>query len=536
MKFWVGGLAALALLGGAAAMAASRPASAQAADPAKAASPWWGHVAVLAASDMQGRMTGGSGYQRAADYVAARFRDYGLKPGGTAGYFQPVGFEVQVVDQGRSSVVLTPPDGVAVTGPDLMAISPGVQQPAAVKAPLVFVGYGVHLPQAGYDDFAGLDLKGKVAVLIRGGPDELSRPLKAYASAEELAPLLEARGAVGMVTISTPDRMETPWARSVYSAGQPGLYLSDSALRRYRGAFFFAQMNPMKAELLFAGADHTFAELADLANRGLRLPPVGLKTQLEAHVAVSTSHLTAPNVVGVLPGSDPTLAAEAVVLSGHLDHLGVGAPENGGDGVFHGAMDNASGVASILEIARQLQRQHAQPRRSIIFLVVCGEEKGLLGSRYFATRPSVFAGRLVADINIDMFLPIVPLTKLVAYGDSESSLGGTARAVAAEHGVEIVPDPAPDRFIFIRSDQYSFIRTGVPAVMFEFSATPGSPEERVLTDWRFLRYHAQQDDLDQPVNLAAAEAFDGLVLDMLLAVSDAAARPAWLDGSLYKGR
>ncbi len=253
-------------------------------------------------------------------------------------------------------------------------------------------------------------------------------------------------------------------------------------------------------------------------------------------MVVTTGKVTSPNVVGVLPGSDPTLAPEAVVLSAHLDHLGTGAPDSGADGIFHGAMDNAAGVASMLEIARQLQHQHARPKRSIIFLALCGEEKGLLGSRYFVGRPSVFAGHIVADINIDMFLPIVPLTRLIAYGDSETSLGELARTVAGEHGIEIVADPAPSRFIFIRSDQYAFIRTGVPALMFEFAGASGSPEERTLTDWRFLRYHAQQDDLFQPVDLAAAEAYDRFVQDMVLRVSDAPTPPSWVEGSLYKGR
>ena len=536
MKRWVAALAAGALLGSTLAAAAlAQPAPGDPMAAAKRASPWWGHIAVLAASDKQGRLTGSPGYQAAADYVAARFKDYGLKPGGTDGYFQPVDFEVQVVDQARSTVTISAPGAPDLAAPDLMVLSAGVQQPLMIKAPLVFVGYGVHLPRAGHDDFAGLDLKGKVAVLIRGGPGDLPGPLKAYASAEELAPLLEARGAVGLISISTPGRSETPWARTMAAGAQPGMYLSEPSLRRFHGAFFSAQMNPDRAEAIFAGAERTFAELAGLAEVGQPLPSVALKSSVEAHVAVSTSRITAPNVVGVLPGSDPTLAAQAVVLSAHLDHLGVGAPENGADGIFHGAMDNASGVASILEMARRMQREHAHPKRSIIFLAVCGEEKGLLGSRYFASRPSVFDGHLEADINLDMFLPIIPLKRLVAYGDADSTLGATAREVAAAHGVLIVADPAPDRFIFIRSDQYAFIRKGVPALMFEFAGAPGSVEERTLTDWRFLRYHGQADDLDQPVDLAAAEQFDAMMMDLLLRVADADQAPAWLDGSLYKG-
>jgi Zn-dependent M28 family amino/carboxypeptidase len=236
----------------------------------------------------------------------------------------------------------------------------------------------------------------------------------------------------------------------------------------------------------------------------------------------------------MLPGSDPALAGEAVVLSAHLDHLGMGAPDNGGDGIFHGVMDNAAGVASMLEIARGLQAAHARPRRTLIFLALTGEEKGLLGSRYFASRPGALAGHIVADVNVDMFLPLYPLTRLVAYGEGETTLGAIARNVAAVHGVAIVPDPAPGRFIFIRSDQYAFIRAGVPAIMFEFVGAPGSPEEQTSTEWRVLRYHTQADDLAQPVDLGAAEDFDAMVMDLLLKVADEPVKPTWIEGSLYR--
>lgn len=529
MKRWAGAMGLALLLGVAAATAQTRPA------PTKETSAWWGHIAVIASSDTQGRQTGTDGYLKAADYVAAKFKEYGLKPGGVDGYYQPIDFEAQVVDQSRSSVVIHQPGGVApITGPDLFVITPGTKQPADVDAPLVFIGYGVHLPKNGHDDFAGLDLKGKVAVLIRGGPADLSTELKSYASAETLAPELQARGALGLISISTPGHSDLTWRGTVSSGGQPGMYLADPALRRFKGPFFQAAMNPEQGQALFNGADHTFAELAALADAGAALPMTALKTSIEAKVAASTSKVSSPNLVGVLPGSDPALGAEAVVLSAHLDHLGVGAPDNGGDGIFHGAMDNAAGVASMLEIARVLQREHAHPRRSIVFLALTGEERGLLGSRYFVNRPSAYAGRLVADLNMDMFLPLFPLTRLVAYGDEDTTLGIVARNVAANHGVAIVPDPTPERLIFVRSDQYSFIRAGVPALSFEFAGAPGSPEERTLTDWRFLRYHGQADDLAQPVDLQAAEDFDNLIVDLLLRVCDADEKPAWVEGSLYK--
>jgi len=222
------------------------------------------------------------------------------------------------------------------------------------------------------------------------------------------------------------------------------------------------------------------------------------------------------------------------VLTAHLDHLGTGKPDHG-DGIFHGAMDDASGVATLLEVARALQAAKAQPRRSLLFVAVCGEEKGLLGSRYFAAHPTRHAGRLVADINSDMFLPLYPLHRVVGFGAEESSLGEDLRAVAAQDGVELVADPAPDHLIFVRSDQYSFVRRGTPAVMIGMAPRPGTAEEATQHEWFRTRYHAQADDLGQPVDLAAADDFDRLVARLALCVADAAQSPRWHENSFFAG-
>jgi Zn-dependent M28 family amino/carboxypeptidase len=221
------------------------------------------------------------------------------------------------------------------------------------------------------------------------------------------------------------------------------------------------------------------------------------------------------------------------VLSAHLDHLGVGEPIRG-DSIYNGAMDNASGVASLLEIARALHDSGTRPRRSLLFLAVCGEEKGLLGSRYFAAHPTVAPHDLAADLNIDMFLPIYPLHLLTVEGLDESSLGGDARAAAAAAGVEAVADQHPERNLFVRSDQYNFIREGVPSLAFAFGAAPGSPEERMQKDWLTNRYHAPSDDVDQPVDLAAAAKFNQLMLALALRVADDSARPAWNQDSFFR--
>jgi Zn-dependent M28 family amino/carboxypeptidase len=235
--------------------------------------------------------------------------------------------------------------------------------------------------------------------------------------------------------------------------------------------------------------------------------------------------------VAKLPGTDPKLKAEHVVVTAHLDHLG---PNTTGKGApyYAGAMDNASGVASVLEIARGLSG--AKPKRSILFVLVTGEEKGLLGSKYFAARPSVPASSVVANLNMDMALPLWPLKSVIVLGADESTLGDAARAAAGVQGLEVVADPYPDRNSFIRSDQYSFIRAGVPALAFKFGFTPDSPEAQIEKTWRAERYHGLADDLTQPVERAEAVKFNAFMAAVALQAADAPERPAWKDGSFFR--
>jgi Zn-dependent M28 family amino/carboxypeptidase len=327
--------------------------------------------------------------------------------------------------------------------------------------------------------------------------------------------------------------MEVPWARIKLASLQPGMYLSEPELRRYRRPSLIGSFNPAAAGKIFADAPASFEQLAALSDAHLPLPHFPLTMTLHAEVATTHAVVKADNVVAELPGSDPRLAEQAVVLSAHLDHLGTGKPDHG-DGIFHGAMDNASGVASLLEVARALQASGVRPKRSILFVAVGGEEKGLLGSRYFAAHPTRHVGELVADINMDMFLPLFPLHRLVAYGADESSLGGDAVAIAKSRGLTILPDPAPDHLIFVRSDQYSFIRRGVPALMVAFAATPGTDEDRLKNAWFQERYHAQADDLQQPIDLAAADEFNRYLVDLISRVANQPRAPVWRDASFFR--
>jgi Zn-dependent M28 family amino/carboxypeptidase len=239
------------------------------------------------------------------------------------------------------------------------------------------------------------------------------------------------------------------------------------------------------------------------------------------------------NVAGLLPGTDPKLKNEYVVLTAHLDHIGVGMPING-DTIYNGAMDDASGIASILEIARLIHESGAKLRRSVLFVAVTGEEKGLQGSRYFAAHPTVNEKNIVADINLDMFLPLHSLHYIEVQGLAESTLGDDIRAVATQAGIELQSDKEPARNLFIRSDQYSFIRKGIPALAFKFGYLPGSAEEKLHKDWLKERYHAPSDDLKQPVDKTAAAQFNEIILNLAERVANAEARPQWKSDSFFR--
>jgi len=254
---------------------------------------------------------------------------------------------------------------------------------------------------------------------------------------------------------------------------------------------------------------------------------------VRAKVEVVRTKVTSPNVIGVLPGADLKLKNEYVVISAHLDHVGVGLPING-DTIYNGAMDNASGVASLIEVAKHIKAAGIHPRRSILFAAVTAEEKGDLGSEYFAHHPTVPQKQIVADLNMDMFLPLFRLQYLEVQGLDESTLGDDVRAVAEPEKVIIQADKEPDRNRFIRSDQYSFVKIGVPALAFKFGWIKGTDEEKIFQDWIKTRYHAPSDDLDQPVDTPAAAHFDHLLLLLATRVANADTRPTWKPTSFFK--
>jgi Zn-dependent M28 family amino/carboxypeptidase len=496
---------------------------------------WWGYVKVLADDNMEGRETGSAGLRAAEAFVIEQLKNAGVEPAGSDGYYQPVKFESrQIIEKDSSAALIRDGKTEPLTLGEDCYFSTRTDLAPEVEAQLVFVGYGLNIPEKNYDDFAGLDLHGKIAVAMQGSPAEMPGALAShYQSTAEKWKALQRAGAIGHISLPNPAAMDIPWSRQSLNRTHVSMELTELALNDTAGEKFAMVFNPASADKLFAGSGHTFSEIAALAKERKPLPRFALAVSIKAKARVEKKEVESANVIAKVPGSDPALKGEYVVLSAHIDHLGIGEPING-DRIYNGAMDNASGSATLLDVARSLKQSPEKLKRSLLFVFVTGEEKGLLGSKYFTAHPTVPPNSMVANINIDMFLPIVPLKVLTVLGLQESDLGEIITEVAKARGIRVQPDPEPVRNSFIRSDQYNFIRHGIPALAMKVGYDPGSPEQKLFKDWLTQRYHAPSDDLDQPIDLTAAAGYEEIIRALMVAVANDPTRPQWKQDSFFR--
>ncbi len=541
------GASMLALRAVATALLVTLPLSAQTAPDWNArGAAWWSHVQYLADDKLQGRLPGTPGFELATQYVVDHFKEIGLKPAGAPdSYLQPITFHSLKLNSSKSTVELVSPSGPTqlAVGKDILPsahVAPG-----PLEAPLVFIGYGLRLPVKHMDDYAGLDLHNKVVVFYNGAPARLQGPLRAYSRMPgQRWKALKAAGAIGMIAITPPRPLPgpapvvdpnapKPGARPVAAPpARPTIVIADPALDTLAGIRFNASMTPASADKILAPSGHTLAELQPLIDAGKPLPAFDMKTTLKATtVADENPPIQTHNVVGLLEGSDPKLKREYIVISAHLDHLGVGRPVNG-DAIYNGAMDNASGVAAVIETAKLLAAG-PRPRRSILFIALTGEEMGELGSAYFAAKPTVPKQEIVADLNMDMFLPLFPLRYLEVQGLGESTLGNDARAIGQLNDIEVQFEKQPEENRFIRSDQVNFVAQNIPALAFKFGWTPDSPEMKTFNDWVKVRYHQPSDDLEQPIDKEAAAQFVSYLSQLAMRVANTTTRPSWYPESSF---
>jgi Zn-dependent M28 family amino/carboxypeptidase len=496
---------------------------------------WWDTVKVISDDKYEGRDTGSKGEQRAQEYIVQQLRALGVEPAGDGGYYQTVKLRTQEIAEPESQLTLIKDGKVQfITLGEQAFFSTRYSLAPKVDAALVFVGYGLNIPENNYNDFAGMDLKNKVAVIITGSPADVPSALSAhYQSRAERWRALKAAGAIGFIQIPNPASMDLPWSRMALNRNHASMDLVGPEFDETAGAQLAVAFNPAHADLLLQGTGHSFEEIAALAKDRKPLPHFPLAVSVSAVTRSHSHDVQSTNIVAKISGSDPKLKGEYVVLSAHIDHVGIGEPING-DRIYNGAMDNGSGSALLLDVARSLQHTHTKLKRSLLFVWVTGEEKGLLGSKYFAAHPTVPAKAMVADLNTDMFLPIIPLKVLTVYGLAESDLGERVIAVGKSLGVDVQPDPTPLFNVFIRSDQYNFVRHGVPSLMIDVGAVPGTPEAQTIKTWRTERYHAPSDDANQPVDLATAAGYEEVIRALTIEVANDAKRPQWKQDSFFR--
>ena len=477
-------------------------------EPNDATRRWWSHVQALAGDDLQGRDTGSEGYRKAAAYVVQQLARAGVKPAGENGWYQSVPLRVVRFRADQSEIALAGANGVtSLRWLHQVSVPARINTPEAIDAGLVLDG------AVGGEK---IDVKGKI--LVRLG---------AIGGAGRRGGGQTPAGIAGILTIDGSGGPEPPRWPVAYSVA---MTLADAPAAP--DAALALRFNPTAADQLFAGSEHTYAELRALQAAGKPLPRFQLATTLRARLKFESAELKCDNLIGVLPGSDAELSNEYVVVSAHLDGYGVGEPWNG-DRIYNGAFDDAAYVATLIDLAQKLHTAGRSLKRSLLFAVVTGEEKGLLGSRYYVAHPTVPKERMVANINLDQLRPIFPLKTLTTLALDDSTLGDTVRKVAEPMGIRIQPDPEPERNLLRRSDHWNFMQIGVPAVGFIFGYQNGSPEEAIYRRWYLERYHSPADDLKQPWDPAAAAKFNDFFGNLVESLANAAERPRWKPGSPY---
>lgn len=500
-------------------------------------------VTFLADDLLRGRDTGSEGYRIAANYVAAEFARLGLTPAGDDGtYFQEVPFKTAQVDADASTMSVTVGDQTRdlVMGDDFF-MSGSVKNPMGeVTADLVFAGYGVHAPEIGHDDLAGLDVEGKIVVALSGAPTSFHTEIRAHhGSATTKGKALRNRGAVGFISFSTlAGEKRRPFSRLKRFIGfkQYDWVVPDADAGGAGSIKASAAISHDVARMLFEGAEMDFDAVLAEAEAGA---PKGFALQASASMkrnSTLSETFESPNVLAVLEGSDSTLKGEYVVLSAHLDHIGVNERAEGDDKINNGALDNASGVAILMEVARAYVREGTMPRRSILFAIVAAEEKGLLGAEYFAHYPTLNRSSLVANVNLDMPILLYDFSDVVAFGAERSSLGPVTEQALAKIGVSLSPDPMPQEGIFTRSDHYRFVQQGIPSVFLVTGwgeSVDGKDGGAIFREFLGKTYHSPADEIDQDIDFDAGAKFAHANWLIASAIANGDARPSWNEGDFF---
>lgn len=501
------------------------------------------HIEFLADDYLQGRDTGSEQYEIAARYVASHFKQFDMKPAGTDGtWFQPVPFVRSVLD--KSSVALklhTDGEDQSLNYPNEFIMGPNPNSSEdKVTAKLVFVGYGINAPTLNHNDYADIDVSGKIVVIVSGKPKTFPSELGAHvASSDEKSRYAAEKGAIGIISLHTPERDKVrTYEKILPFVGRPSYHWlneDDSAAGTQPNLKVSAYLSKEAGIKLFNAANANLQTIFD--DIAADKIPQAFELDLEVSMQRSSKHekVKSSNVAGIIEGSDSALKNEYVVYSAHLDHIGTGGIVKENDHINNGALDNASGIAVMIETARQFSMQQ-QPKRSILFVAVTGEEKGLLGSEYYASNPTVPSDAMVANINLDMPLILYPFADVIAFGSEHSTLDSYVSRAAKAQGLKLSPDPMPEQNLFVRSDHYSFVKQGVPSIFlvpgFE-SKQEGIDGQKVFQDFFVQHYHQPSDDTHLDIDYQAGATFARVNYQIGTEIANDAVRPAWNENNFF---
>lgn len=488
-------------------------------------------------------MAGEAGYDRAAEYVVEQFATMGLEAAGQSGWYQPVKLRTSRSTKSAAQFIIHGEGGeheLAYLDQFALGGNP-VMRSFNVRAQAVYVGYGVHAPDLGYSDYANIDVRGKIVALYRGAPESFEGLHRTFhSSSARKQKEAAARGAVGTITLrSRAEEARSSWDESKKRFGRRGKttwIASDGRPANYVPELLGdASLSPDSARVLFKGSRLSYEDSLDAMEAGT---VASVTLEVEATIAGESEHedFESPNVVGMVRGSDPALAHEYVVYTAHLDHIGTRGRDKKRV-VFNGVYDNAMGVALMLETARSVAA--FPPRRSVLFVAVTAEEKGLLGSDFFVNNPVVPTNSIVANINLDMPLFLYPVADLVAFGSENSTLQGVAEAAAESEGFFFSPDPLPEENLYVRSDQYSFVRKGIPSVFLVTGFTSLDDDvdgEALFRGFLKNHYHKGSDNLRRPIDWDSAVRFARAHTRIGYQVASETDRPRWLEGNVFGER
>lgn len=513
-------------------------ASAQApAGPSFSADAVRAHIEFLADDLLEGRDAGSRGYDIAARYVATQFEALGLKPANGTSWYQQVPFLEAKLAETPATVTI---GGKRFeNGKEVLLGASRADPDLKLEAPAVFAGFGIDSPAQGFNDYAGLDVTGKYVVVLSGTPKGTPSEIGAHLSSEK-AKMAEKRGAIGMITIPTlEDAKRRPWAQRIRFAHGPSLGWVQTDGKPYSatpGIRAGAQLDTPAAEALFAGSRTSLKSvLAAADKKGAKPKGFALTPSVSIKSKSNLRKFESPNVVAVLPGSDPALANEYVLLMAHLDHVGIDDDKKEGDKIHNGAMDNAAGTATMIEAARAFVQSGAAPKRSILFAAVTAEEKGLLGSQYLAkhplTGPDGKPMNVVGVVNLDMPVLLYDFQDVIAFGAEHSTLGPIVADATAKAGVKVSPDPLPQENLFVRSDHYRFVQEGVPSV-FLMTGFAGEGAAK-FQDFLKTHYHKVSDQADLPFDWNAGAKFARINYLIAREIADAPQAPRWYKGNFF---